>query len=441
MGNQFGYFLKNFQLFYDTQGIEIGFGKNPDKKVFILKNCEDLLWNEKQDIHAEDIIWKTWDQVNIPFLFENDGEKDILTFDGETVVVNYDIVSSAFYFLSGWNEYVSSFKDEFGRVKYESSMIRELGISDRPVVNYYFDILREAIKLAYKKDIGKNVWGENIFAVSLTHDIDKCRSGWLEGSFSELKKGHFFSIPKLVLKRFLSKDDWFNFEKIVNLENPSGAKSSFYFLPQKGKTGKWENADYDVRSKSIQKTITFLKKNGNDVGVHGSFGAHTHPEILKNNMKRIHAGPIIGNRFHFLMFDAEKTVDVLEKCDIKYDTTLCFAEKTGFRRGTCYPFYLYNFKKNEISSVLEIPLVVMDGSLSNKKYMGVKKEETLPKIHQLIDEVKKFGGVFTLLWHNNYFSDYKYTGWKEIYLKTLDYCRKHDGLLTNGKAVYEKVVG
>ena len=141
------------------------------------------------------------------------------------------------------------------------------------------------------------------------------------------------------------------------------------------------------------------------------------------------------------MFDTAKTTGILEKSGIKYDTSLGFAECTGFRRGTCHPFYLYDFEQNKTSTVLEIPLIVMDTTLRNKKYMGFAPEKTREDIFKLVDEVKKFNGIFSLLWHNTYFSEYKFTGWKQIYLDILEYCKNNHALMTTCRDIYERVTG
>ena len=441
MNKQFIFFLKNFRLFLDIDDVEIEYGKSEGKPVSISRKCEDSFWLESNDINRDDVVWKEWAGVKIPFLFEKENGAEIITFTDDKAAINYDIVASAFYFLSGWNEYVSSSRDQSGRVTYRDSIINELNIPEIPVVNYYFNILEVAVSHVYKRNIKRSLWGANNLAVCLTHDIDTCRSCWLEGSFSELKKKRFLSIPKLIFKRILTKDDWFNFKEIAEIEEEFNATSSFYFLPRKGKSGMGKNADYNIQSKSIQNVISFLKEQKKEVGVHGSFGSHTDEKILQNDIRRINSQSIIGNRFHFLMFDPGKTVDVLEKCDLKYDTSLSFAEHIGFRRGSCYPFYLYNFEKDDISSVVEIPLIVMDTSLSSGKYMRLDREEALQKVCELMDETEKFNGVFTLLWHNTSFSDYKYTGWRKVYIDILAYGRKKNGLLTNGKDIYERITG
>lgn len=436
----FEYFIRNFELYFSTSDIKIQYGKQQDAQVSIVKNIDDSFWNNKKDIDADKIVWKEWKNVRIPFLF-NDGDKeDVLTKKDNLVIVNYDIVASAFYFLSGWNEYISADKDDFGRVTYESTLIHELKIEGIPVVNYYFDILSDAIN-QITGQTSKNIWQEHPFAVALTHDIDVCKRAWLEGSFSEFKKKRFLSIPKLILNRLLGKDDWFNFSKIVELERKYNANSTFYFLPRKGKVNEWKNADYDVLSPEIKKVIQGLNENGNETGVHGSFGTHTNSELMKQDIARISNYPVVGNRFHFLMFDVYRTVSVLENAGVKYDSSICFAEQIGFRRGTCLPYYLYNLEKNEISTVLEIPLIVMDASLMFKKYMGLSQKESVQAVIALIAEIKKFNGVLTILWHNTSFSDYKYTGWCEVYEQIISYCKDNNALMTSNIDIYNRIIG
>lgn len=438
MKNGLDYLLKNYRLFYQVDHKDIDYGEKGRGKVFIVKNVPDSFWKDKLDIDPRDIVWKEWDGVKIPFLFDNDDHSEIITDNDEYVTINYDIVASACYFLSGWDEYVNPGKDQYGRVAFDQSIISRLGIIRIPVVNYYFDILHHALSKV-QKSIKRNIWGQYHFGVALTHDIDTCRSAWLEGSFSELKKKRFWSIPKLVFKRLTGKDDWFNFELISQIDRQYGDSSSFYFLPQKGGSGGWKNADYDVLRKDIQKEILKLAGAGHEIGVHGSLGTHTDTDGLTKDIAAISAKAIEGNRFHFLMFDARRTVKVLEDCKIKYDTSLGFAEQAGFRRGTCFPFFLYDFEEDRTTDVIEIPLIVMDSTLGFSKYLGLTQDESLEAIKPIIDEIIKFNGVFTLLWHNTCFSDYKYTGWREVYIKILEYCKENNGLLTSGKGIYEKI--
>ncbi len=435
MKHIFEYVIENFKLFYRFDKTFINYGDNNNGRVIIKNKINDFFINKKNDINPNNVIWKKWKNTNIPFLFDNDGTKEIIEITEQKTVINYDIIGSAFYFLSGWNEYISDNKDEFGRITFSNSIIKKLGIVEIPVVNYYFDILFTALKTVSKAEMIK--YNKNSkFVTVLTHDIDTCKSAWLEGGASEFKKKHFLNIPYLIFKKLTGHDLWMNFQEISKIDLSYGKTSSFYFLPKKGKTGNWKNADYKIKSKNIKTQIFKLIDKGHEIGVHGSFGTHLSTKELTHDINKIGINNVIGNRFHFLMFDVIKTVNVLSSSNIKYDTTLGFAEHIGFRRGTCYPFYLYDFQNSKTSDVLEIPLILMDASLKYKQYMNLDTKESLKKVKPVIDEIVKFNGFFTILWHNTFFSRYKYTGWKQVYISILDYCKKNNSVFTSGKDVY-----
>ena len=107
--------------------------------------------------------------------------------------------------------------------------------------------------------------------------------------------------------------------------------------------------------------------------------------------------PVRGNRFHYLRFEPQQTPDLLDQAQIAYDSTLGFSEHFGFRHGTCFPFYLFNFKTNKAYPFLEIPLQVMDATLHHPNYLQLTAGEILPAIAPMLAEIKKFGGCFTWL--------------------------------------------
>ena len=141
-----------------------------------------------------------------------------------------------------------------------------------------------------------------------------------------------------------------------------------------------------------------------------------------------------GNRYHFLMYDSYLSPSVLSESGLKYDSSLGFAESIGFRNAYCLPFYLFDIKNCRSTDIIEIPLNVMDVSFG-KKYMDITKEEALNKTCHIIDEIEKFNGCFTLLWHNTYFSEYKYEGWKDIYFRIVEHCSGKDAQIVSGNKI------
>ena len=430
----FNYILKNFGAIYKINPGEfnINYGIDKRSRIQIIKGDVDY-FTRKEPFNPTRVIWKEWNDIKIPFLFDSESTTNIITYSDGQVLINNDIIASTFFFLSNWQEYVSSDKDIYGRFPMTESMQYKLNFLCIPVVNYYFEILKKGIEQAYKIKLEQRLWNGKKMAVCLTHDVDLCESAWIQGSFRELLKGNIFAPIRLAAARLFADDKWFNFIEIVEIEKRYNANSTFFFLPFKGKKNGIPNADYDITKPKFRKVFKLIKRKGSEIALHGSIGTSTDRDLLKKEINRIGV-EVIGNRYHFLMYDSFLSPALLSESGLKYDSSLGFAESVGFRNSYCLPFYLYDIKNNKSTDLIEIPLNVMDVSFG-KKYMGIKKEEALTKMCHLVDEIERFNGCFTLLWHNTYFSKFKYEGWKNIYCEILKYCSGKDALLTNGENI------
>lgn len=445
MNPQFLYILNCFRKLYQLPPeIEIGHGTQNKKVNIAFGNCD--YFQSLKTYPLEKVIWKEWKNQKIPLLFDVDPNLPVLEQKDYKIFINYDIIASAFFFLSGWQEYVFMKNNPVFRFPFSESLQGKLNINKIPIVNYYFDILKEAIESVYNIQLNYKLFSKPI--ICLTHDIDRTNSGWKEGGLSEFRKGHFLSPLKLFAKRFLTKDVWFNFDEILALEEKYNANSSFYFLPKKGKSSHQKivdqisesftnhflcNADYDISNKSFQDVLIKIQEAGSEVALHGSFGSHLDLDILQNDIEKL-GMPIVGGRFHNLLFDMSKTFNLLERVGLKYDSTLGFAEEIGFRNGIAFPFHPYNFEKKAPNNVIEIPLIVMDTTF--RVYKKLSPDQAFLDMQNLSAEVKKFAGVFTILWHNNYFSPFKFAGWKEVYEDFLEFAQNNGFELLSGKEVY-----
>ena len=68
-------------------------------------------------------------------------------------------------------------------------------------------------------------------------------------------------------------------------------------------------------------------------------------------------------RTHYLRLDIQKTFEIFESIGLKTDSTLGYANDIGFRCGTGFEYYPYNFKEERAWKFKEIPLVLMDSAL------------------------------------------------------------------------------
>ncbi|MGB4754907.1 MAG: hypothetical protein WBH69_02440 [Fervidobacterium sp.] len=136
--------------------------------------------------------------------------------------------------------------------------------------------------------------------------------------------------------------------------------------------------------------------------------------------------PVEYGRAHFLVFDITKSFEIYEKAGIKYDTTCSFADAVGFRFGTSKSFHPYNFLQKREYNIVEIPLIVMEGSLRSPRYNNLTPHEGFAKITEMVDKVKRYNGTFTFLWHNSSFYISYWKNWEWVYHETVNYLKKNN---------------
>ena len=465
------YILDYFRRIYRVPAeVEIGYGTR-DRRINIHAGS-GRFFDGDAPYPAEKVIWKSWRERDIPVLFGGDPQQPLLTVEGGGAFIHHDLLAGAFYFLSGWQEYVFMRRHTALRYPHRDSLQARLDCAHLPVVNYYFDVLKQAVEQVYGLSLTLPAWGAQPGALCLTHDIDKCRSGWRYDLFHRLKQGNLGAARRIAAQKLGGRDSWFNIGEILDLEARYGAKSSFYFIAQQGNAylhpgretversvgealpekqtaadyffrrspgailqgyrEKLENADYDIRTPQMREVFREIRSRGSEVGIHGSFGSHLSATQFMEEMTRFDE-PVTGGRFHYLNFDITSGFELLAGQGIQYDSTLGFAEAPGFRNGIAFPFAPYHFKHNRPYPLLEIPLVAMDTTF--RSYQHTPLPEILPEVKSLLEEALKFRGCLTILWHNAYFSPHKFAGWREIYEGILQEGRRRNLLLISGEEV------
>jgi len=349
--------------------------------------------------------WREWLGQRVPFFFDNPAE-ELLLLRGDKVFIAADIISAAFYLLSGWQEYFSSERDRHGRFPYTASVQQHYGFVALPVVNYYFDVLKTAVEHVSGQLLQPRRWGSKAaeFVAFISHDIDNLRSAWKAPAKAALTQRKLSLFGKLVWQHLTQSDAWDNLEAVAAQVAQYGGCSTFFMLPERRKaTDGTPNADYRL-TPGLRKRLAQLEARGYEIGLHGSLGTSTSESQLlaEQQLVRPAAG---GQRFHYLSWEPYRTLQVLDHLAIRfhYDSTLGFAEHYGFRHSYCLPFYPLNFATGAAAKFLEIPLNVMDATLHHPKYLQLPPAKILPALQPVFAEIKRFGGVASVLWHNENF--------------------------------------
>ena len=79
--------------------------------------------------------WREWLGQRIPFFFDAAPEQPLISYAENKVFISADIISAAFYLLSGWQEYFYTERDRHGRFPYAASVQKQYDFVTLPVVN------------------------------------------------------------------------------------------------------------------------------------------------------------------------------------------------------------------------------------------------------------------------------------------------------------------
>jgi hypothetical protein len=123
---------------------------------------------------------------------------------------------------------------------------------------------------------------------------------------------------------------------------------------------------------------------------------------------------ITSNRFNYLRFTMPASFVSLGRIGITDDYSMGYATRSGFRAGTCSPFYFFNLLKNERTNLKLHPFAFMDTTLARYNKLGTK--DSLEKILLMMKWVKEVEGPFVGIWHNNSFIDTGiWKGWENVF--------------------------
>lgn len=358
-----------------------------------------------------------------PILFPGKDTESIYEMKSGTLRIKHDLLKSAFYLLSGYQEYNSVEKDSLGRFPYEASIQNELNIINRPIVNEYFEILIEAISCFcdyHDLDFCRRS-SENKAALFLTHDvdrIDKFTFNTIKGAFKKSKLSKAIKWMIKWINPFYTKNPKWTFDYLEKTEKDRGLHSCYFFLK---KDVKHQDSYYSFSDKRIRKLIASLEDKGHSIGIHGGVRSSADSYKICKDIALLNAvskQEVRGNRQHRLLYQHPQTMKYLEENDILFDSSLGYAQHEGFRNSYCCPFKLYDFENDCMINVWELPLIVMDGTLFT--YRGLTYKEAYESIKKLKDEVVRYCGVFTLLFHQDFLDEEEHPGIRQFYEKVLD---------------------
>jgi hypothetical protein len=335
------------------------------------------------------------------------------------IVFHVDILAATIFQLSRWEETLIRERDEHDRVPADACVATRQGFLDRPIVDEYALILREWLRQLLPG------WEprRRVFGIRLSHDVDtiwpfpRRRDGLRAvlrslASPSDSRLGETARQATLRIFAPTRSSGFRGIRRLARISRTFGMRSAFFFM---GADGSTHDNGYRVGSRPVRRLISELTSQGFELGFHPGYRTHSDParfSVEKQRLDRALGTSRYGGRQHFLRFRVPDTWRLWEREGLAYDSTLTFAEREGFRCGTCHPYRPFDFEQNRELDIWEVPLIVMDGTLH--QYRRLSPADAGQRILELAERARAVEGTFTLLWHNSSL-DGEWTAWARCY--------------------------
>lgn len=334
---------------------------------------------------------------------------------GAETLLDADLLGSAFFLLSRYEEVPPGPRDVHGRFPAGASIAARGSFLERPVVNEYLDALWALLA---------RLWPglrrpRRRFRVRLTHDVDlpfvvagSPLAMVARHAGGDLLKRRDLSLAVNRLRAFrdgrrgrFDRDPADTFDFLLDSSERHGLESAFYFIC--GRTNGDMDGTYTLHDPRIRTLVRDIHARGHEIGLHPSYGTYREPAAMRREFEALQAvaeregvtQDRWGARQHYLRWENPTTWQGYADAGLDYDSTLGFADRPGFRCGVCYPYPTFNLATRTALPLMERPLHAMETSLL--LYMGLSLEESLARIVEIARAVRRHEGEFVLLWHNS----------------------------------------
>jgi len=348
-----------------------------------------------------------------------------------------DELAEAFFHLARIEER-NGVRDEHGRFPASASSLDPL---DPPV-----ERLRRRLGIELPR------WGGARFAVALTHDVDTpwkwTRTGLLGAAArakADVLAGRFApalrearGLASAPVHKLRGTDPFWSFDRILADERRYGASSTFFVMA--AHRHELDGPAPESYERLRPGLVELLAGGGAEVGLHGSYSAADDSGRLAAEKERLEelAGPVRGQRYHFLRLDPHRNLDHVEQAGFTYDSTLGFSDAPGFRAGIAHPFRPWDLERNRPRDLVEVPLAVMDVTLSAERYLNLSVDEAESRLRRLLDWAAENGGGFAALWHSEQYDSALLPGWDRLYRRFLEDVHARGGICVTAGALAEE---
>lgn len=353
----------------------------------------------------------------IPVIFGASPQQHPMSVTDDVISIPIDIFGSVFFMLSRYEEAISEARDLHDRFPDSASIASNEGYLARPIVDEYVEILWSALTKLWPGLARKARRSRNLVSCDVDSPFDPaCSSLYRLGkrllgravrerslksmsqvvsSYIGVKRGDYSHDP------YRAAIDW-----IMEVNERNDNHVAFYFIPEKTDL-KVDGNVVPLDEPRMSSLLRTIHARGHEIGIHPGYNTYKHPAAFASAVKTLRRALAeqgieqdgLGGRQHYLRWQAGVTARLWEDNGLTYDTTLTYANRPGFRCGTCHEYPMYDLARRSGMKLQQRPLIMMEA----ERY--IRTDDTRSPLELMLYYkriCRQFSGNFTLLWHNSY---------------------------------------
>jgi len=386
-------FTNSIETFFSFDGFKINYSTN-------------CFGNEQLHIVPHGLLEQTGVKPQLIDCFEWEGLTAFFKTNGS---IPFDFFAASFYLLTRYEEYLPHEKDELGRYSHTNSLAFKNNFIHQPLIQLWMMqialfptntswsfVPTYDIDIAYSYN-NKNI-GRNLF-----------------GFFRDLIKGNRSDVEERLAVLGGTKNDPYDVYAWLDLlHNSLLLKPIYFFLLAENKKGLDKNID--PNSTAIKNLITSHSKKY-ELGIHPSIQSTSSRNILNNeinHLKNLIGKEVNASRNHYIKIEFPSTYQELILANIKHDYSMGYPTINGFRASYVKPYHWFSMKENKVTELVVHPFCYMDATAIFRERIAVDKASA--DLQYYLDTVKKVGGEFITIFHNNFLTDQAdFKEWKDLY--------------------------
>lgn len=318
-------------------------------------------------------------------------------------VVRTDLIYNTFFFISRAEEVINPQRDKHGRFLAAYSILGKSNKLLVPTLDEYARLVMKAVGLPLPLAGFAHIY--------LTHDIDTiAHYRHLRGALGGIWRGEWRRVLRSL--KYIDNDPAYTFPWLIEQDKRVPLAESIYFVKHSFGKG-YDYPQYNHHSPDAHRLRKLLELNKVTIGWHSSYYG---PGSIERRTSRTNELAI--HRSHYLNCSIQ-TMRELIALGVTDDFTMGFPDRAGFRLQTSRAVLWIDPERMQLTELVLHPLIIMDCTLSDSKYMHLDYEEATYLCQQLIDKVHMHNGDLCLLWHNQIFTSDSYH--KQLYPELLRY--------------------